>query len=136
MKLGQFDQREQAGGMGSQGQIRIAQIQQLRALVLQVGQINPAVSGLGETLVGIARKAQIARWARMALDLVQDPGGLAAAGRTGNQQGLAHAGATQASSWALRAAWSRSLPIATTLEWRSEPSGQSESSIVKRLPQR
>jgi hypothetical protein len=75
MKLGQFDQREQAGGMGSQGQIRIAQIQQLRALVLQVGQINPAVSGLGETLVGIARKAQIARWARMALDLAQDPAG-------------------------------------------------------------
>ncbi len=74
MKLGQFDQREQTGGMGCQSQIRIAQIQQLRSLVLQVGQINPAFSGLGESLVGIARKAQIARWARMA----QDPARFAA----------------------------------------------------------
>jgi hypothetical protein len=102
MKLRQFDQGEQVGGMRGQGLIKVAQIQQIRTLVAQIGLIESTVSGLSKAFIGIPGDPQITTGAAMALDLTEDPRGLAAARRPGKENGVAHGAATQASSWALR----------------------------------
>lgn len=54
LELGQFDQGQQVGGSGCQSLVRVSQIQQPWVLILQPGQIDAAVSGLEQGLVGIA----------------------------------------------------------------------------------
>jgi hypothetical protein len=84
LELGQFNQGEQVGGAGCQGLVRVGQILQPRPLVPKPGQIDAAVTGLAEPLIGCTGQApQTAVGARVAMELAEDPGGFAAAGRPG-----------------------------------------------------